>query len=47
LGAVGTFTLLPVLAARAEARSTWVQARAARLVDTVALYQALGGGSGQ
>lgn len=47
LGAVGTFTLLPVLAARAEARSTWVQARAARLVDTVALYQALGGGTGQ
>jgi len=47
LGAVGTFTLLPVLAARAEARSTWVQARAARLVDTVALYQSLGGGTGQ
>lgn len=47
LGAVGTFTLLPVLAARAEARSTWVQARAARLVDTVAYYQALGGGTGQ
>ena len=46
LGAVGTYTLLPVVAARAQARATLVQARAARLNDTVALYQSLGGGSG-
>jgi len=43
LGAVGTYTLLPVAAARAQARATLVQARAARLNDTVALYQSLGG----
>jgi len=46
LGAVGTYTLLPVAAARAQARATLVQARAARLNDTVALYQSLGGGAG-
>ncbi len=45
LGAVGTYQLLPVVAARAAARETYVQARAARLGDTVALYQALGGGA--
>jgi len=44
LGAVGTYQLLPVVAARAAARETYVQARAARLADTIALYQALGGG---
>jgi len=43
LGAVGTYQLLPVTAARAQARSTYVQARAARLSDAVALYQSLGG----
>jgi NodT family efflux transporter outer membrane factor (OMF) lipoprotein len=43
LGAIGTYQLLPIAAARAQARSAWVQARAARLGDTVALYQALGG----
>jgi NodT family efflux transporter outer membrane factor (OMF) lipoprotein len=43
LGAVGTYQLLPVVEARAQARSQWVQSRAARLGDTVALYLALGG----
>ena len=45
LRAVGTYQPLPVVAARAAARETYVQARAARLGDTVALYQALGGGA--
>jgi outer membrane protein TolC len=43
LGAVGTYQLLPVVEARAQARSQWVQSRAARLGDTVALYLAMGG----
>ena len=43
LGTMGTYALLPVTAARAQARATLVQARAARLSDVVALYQALGG----
>lgn len=43
LGTMGTYALLPVAAARAQARATLVQARASRLGDVVALYQALGG----
>ncbi len=45
LGAVGRVELLNAQSARAAAAGTLVQARAARLTDTVALYQALGGGA--
>ena len=44
LGGVGTLQLLNASAASAQASSALVQARAARLTDTVALYQATGGG---
>jgi len=44
LGSVGTFDLLNAQNARAQAAGALVQAKAARLSDTVALYQALGGG---
>jgi len=44
LGDVGTLALLNASAARAQAASQLVQARAARLADSVALFQALGGG---
>lgn len=43
LGDVGTLALLNATAADAQARAQLVQARAARLTDTVALYQATGG----
>lgn len=43
LGALGSYQLLPVVAARSQARAAWVQARTARISDTIALYQALGG----
>lgn len=43
LGDVGTLSLLNATAADAQARSQLVQARAARLTDTVALFQATGG----
>jgi outer membrane protein TolC len=33
-----------VVAARSQARAAWVQARTARISDTIALYQALAGG---
>lgn len=46
LGGVGTLTLLNASNSAATAASQLVQARAARLVDTVALYQAVGGGIG-
>lgn len=44
LGDVGTLTLLNAQAANAAVTSTYIQAKAARLSDTVALIQALGGG---
>lgn len=44
LGGVGRLDLLNAQGSRAQAAATLVQARAARLSDTVALYQALGGG---
>ncbi|WP_010184940.1 efflux transporter outer membrane subunit [Sphingomonas sp. PAMC 26605] len=44
LGDVGTLALLNATATDAQARSLVIQARAARLSDTVALYQAAGGG---
>ena len=44
LGGVGTLQLLNASAASAQTSSALVQARAARLTDTVALYQATGGG---
>ena len=44
LGNVGTLNLLNATAADAQARSQLIQARAARLGDTVALFQAAGGG---
>ena len=43
LGQVGTLGLLNAAAARAQARGQLVQARTARLSDSVALFQALGG----
>ncbi len=43
LGDVGTFALLNAQAANAQASSAFIQARAARLNDSVALIQALGG----
>lgn len=43
LGSVGTLQLLNATAADATARGQLVQARAARLTDTVALFQAAGG----
>lgn len=46
LGDVGTLALLNATATDAQARSLVIQARAARLSDTVALYQAAGGGVG-
>jgi len=44
LGGVGTLGLLNASSAAAQASSQLVQARAARLSDSVALFQALGGG---
>ncbi|HEX7854567.1 MAG TPA: efflux transporter outer membrane subunit [Sphingobium sp.] len=44
LGGVGTLVLLNASNSAATAASQLVQARAARLIDTVALYQAVGGG---
>ncbi|MEG3143517.1 efflux transporter outer membrane subunit [Sphingomonas sp. RT2P30] len=44
LGDVGTLTLLNATAADAQAHAQAVQARAARLTDSVALFQAVGGG---
>lgn len=44
LGGAGRLDLLNAQGTRAQAAATLVQARAARLSDTVALYQALGGG---
>lgn len=44
LGAVGTLGLLNAEASDAQASSALVQAKAARLADTVALYQSVGGG---
>jgi outer membrane protein TolC len=44
LGGAGRLDLLNAQGSRAQAAATLVQARAARLSDTVALYQALGGG---
>ena len=44
LGDVGTPALLNATATDAQARGQAVQARAARLADTVALFQAAGGG---
>ncbi len=44
LGDVGTLALLNATGADAQARAQAVQARAARLSDTVALFQAAGGG---
>jgi NodT family efflux transporter outer membrane factor (OMF) lipoprotein len=44
LGGVGTLQLLNASAANAQASASVVQARAARLSDTVALFQAVGGG---
>jgi cobalt-zinc-cadmium resistance protein CzcA len=46
LGAIGGAELLQSRQAYQEAQATLVQARAARYSDTVALYQALGGGDG-
>ncbi|MET0376231.1 MAG: metal transporter, partial [Rhizorhabdus sp.] len=43
LGDVGTLALLNATAADAQARAQLVQARAARLTDTVALFAAVGG----
>jgi NodT family efflux transporter outer membrane factor (OMF) lipoprotein len=47
LGDVGTLALLNATAADAQARAQLVQARAARLSDTVALFQASGGPVGE
>ncbi|HZU65013.1 MAG TPA: efflux transporter outer membrane subunit [Novosphingobium sp.] len=44
LGGVGVFDLRNAEVARAQAAQTYAQAKAARLADTVALYQALGAG---
>uniref|UniRef100_UPI0035CBEB65 efflux transporter outer membrane subunit n=1 Tax=uncultured Sphingomonas sp. TaxID=158754 RepID=UPI0035CBEB65 len=44
LGDVGTLALLNATGTAAQARAQVVQARAARLTDTVALFQAAGGG---
>ncbi len=44
LGAVGTLTLLNAQQAELQARLSVVQAQAARFADSVALFQALGGG---
>jgi NodT family efflux transporter outer membrane factor (OMF) lipoprotein len=44
LGGVGTLGLLNASAAAAQASAQLVQAQSARLSDTVALFQALGGG---
>lgn len=44
LGGVGTLTLLNASNSAAQASAQLVQARAARLIDTVALFQAVGGG---
>ena len=44
LGGIGTLTLLNASAVNAQASASLIQAQAARLVDTVALYQAVGGG---
>ncbi len=44
LGAVGTLTLLNAQQTELQARIAMVQAQAGRLADTVALFQALGGG---
>ncbi|MCE7795401.1 efflux transporter outer membrane subunit [Sphingobium sufflavum] len=44
LGGVGTLSLLNASNSAAQAAAQLVQARAARLIDTVALYQAVGGG---
>ncbi len=47
LGDVGTLTVLNATGADAQARSLLVQAKAARLADTVALFQAAGGKTGE
>jgi NodT family efflux transporter outer membrane factor (OMF) lipoprotein len=44
LGAVNYLTLLNAQRAQSQARRLLIQARAARLADTAALFQALGGG---
>ncbi|KQM21415.1 metal transporter [Novosphingobium sp. Leaf2] len=44
LGDVGSLALLNAAAADAQARGQLIQARAARLSDTVAMFQAAGGG---
>ena len=44
LGDVGTLALLNATSADAQARVALVQARAARMADSVALFQAVGGG---
>ena len=44
LGQLGTLNLLNATSANAQAQSQRVQAEAARLADSVALFQALGGG---
>ncbi len=44
LGGIGTLALLNATAVSAQASVTLAQAQAARLVDTVALFQAVGGG---
>lgn len=44
LGGVGTLDLLNAQSARAQAAAALVVARSSRFADTVALYQALGGG---
>ena len=44
LGDIGVLALLPVQQTYLQALITLVQARAARFADTVALFQALGGG---
>ena len=46
VGAVGLAPLLAAQTQAQQARVTWLQARAARAADTVALFQALGGGWG-
>jgi len=43
-GQVGSLSVLSAQAASSQARVTLVQARSARYLDTVALFQALGGG---
>lgn len=47
LGQVGTLQLLNAGSSAAQAAGQRLQARAARLADTVALFQAVGGGIGQ